>query len=195
MANFLPRIEWKNITLTGDTNSNTLVDGITSTTGVEIGMFIEGTGIPTGTTVSGFTSTTITLSQAATATASGVSLSLGFRFDFSLPPEGDNLRQRDRGSIRRTLSNAGVVQNQFNYIEETISANFVFLSSSEITSLETFFQSHALEGSEFRYYEHNDESTFFTVSLSRFDFSPRRVAADGSGGFIHDLPISMRRTL
>lgn len=57
-------------TPTGTTTSgNSLVTGMVSTTGITIGMFVEGTGIPTSTTVTAVAANQITLS--ANATASG----------------------------------------------------------------------------------------------------------------------------
>lgn len=64
-------------TCTGNTNSSTSITGLSvdlRNTGY-VGAYIEGTGIPTGTTISAIgSSTTLTLSQAATATAAGISI-------------------------------------------------------------------------------------------------------------------------
>jgi microcystin-dependent protein len=64
-------------TATGNTHSNTTVDSLSTDLrglGLE-GAFIEGTGIPTGTTIASIGSaTSLTLSQAATSTGSGVIL-------------------------------------------------------------------------------------------------------------------------
>lgn len=115
--------------------------------------------------------------------------------EFDLPPEGDNLRERERSNIRQSISTGGVVQNQFNFIEQQIRPRFVFLTNAKIAELRTFFETHALEGKEFKYFEHKDEVTFLTVTLARFEFRPARISSDNSGGFLHDLEIAMRRTL
>ena len=115
--------------------------------------------------------------------------------DFDLPPEGDNLRERERANIRRTISTNGTTQHQFNYTEQRIAPRFVFLTQTLVDSLRTLFETHAIQGKSFKYYEHKDEVTFITVTLDRFQFQPRRVIPDGSGGFIHDIQISMRRTI
>lgn len=63
---------------TGNTNSNTTLNGLASTAGVVIGSAVYGTGIPDGTkVVSVDTSVSVTLSNAATATATGVSITFG----------------------------------------------------------------------------------------------------------------------
>lgn len=54
----------------GDTHTNTTLDGLTDTSELEAGMQVEGSGIPAGTTIASVDSATaVTLSQAATATA------------------------------------------------------------------------------------------------------------------------------
>jgi|TARA_X000001382_G_scaffold45392_1_gene30641 hypothetical protein len=55
---------------TGDTNSNTTLDGLTSTAGYRVGMFIVGAGIPKGTIIAAIVdANTVTMSASATATA------------------------------------------------------------------------------------------------------------------------------
>ena len=57
---------------TGNTHSNTTLDGLASTSGVAVGQVVYGTGIAAGTTVTTKNSSTkVTLSKAATATANG----------------------------------------------------------------------------------------------------------------------------
>ena len=68
--------------ITGDTNSNTTVDGIADTSDLYAGMTITGSGIPASTTiVSVDNGTTITISQSASATASGVTLTVSGALD------------------------------------------------------------------------------------------------------------------
>lgn len=64
---------------TANTNSNTTLTAVASFTGVAVGMRIEGTDIPAGTTITAFDSGagTITLSQAATGTTVGVTITMG----------------------------------------------------------------------------------------------------------------------
>lgn len=61
------------LSVTGTTNSNTVITGLTTdltqVDGTVVGWPISGAGIPAGTTISAVSSNTITLSQAATATA------------------------------------------------------------------------------------------------------------------------------
>lgn len=62
--------------MTGNTTSGQVaVTGLSSTSSLEVGMLVAGTGIPAGATVAGITSgTAVALSAAATATGSAVAL-------------------------------------------------------------------------------------------------------------------------
>ncbi len=60
---------------TGDTHTNTVIDGIASTTGMYIGQKLSGTGIVAGTRIATITSgTAITVDTATTATNAGVTI-------------------------------------------------------------------------------------------------------------------------
>lgn len=60
---------------TGDTHSNTTIDGIASTAGMYVGQAISGTNIPAGTRIASVVSANaITITQAATGTTGGVTL-------------------------------------------------------------------------------------------------------------------------
>jgi len=67
------------VSFTGTLHGSTLVDGISSMTGLSIGVGVAGAGIPAGTTIAALAPTTansITLSATATSSASGVSLTV-----------------------------------------------------------------------------------------------------------------------
>lgn len=196
MSNFNPRLEWKNFTLVGDTTiSNAILTNITDTAGTEVGMTVTGTGIPATTTVLSFTSTTITLSNNATANGTGVTFTLFFFLNYELPPEGDNINEKQRSNIRKTVSTNGQVQHQFNFREESLSINFVLITQAILDSTRTFMETHALKGNEFKYFESSDESAFITVTLDRFTFSPKKLFPNDSGGFVYDFNMRTRRTL
>lgn len=81
---------------TGNTNSNTTITGLSSTTGLATGQLITGTGIPANTTVVSVDSATqVTISQAATATAVGVSL----RFRDRITLDGENYYANDTEDV------------------------------------------------------------------------------------------------
>ena len=67
----------KTYTITGNTHTNTTIDGIPNITNISVGQTITGTGIPSGTIVTAINgSASITISNPATATSTGVSFTL-----------------------------------------------------------------------------------------------------------------------
>lgn len=114
---------------------------------------------------------------------------------FELPPSGDFLNERNRANARTTISSSGVEQTQWNYNTQEITVNFVFLTQALIDSLRTFFKDHASKGLSFKYFEDKDSPSFETYTLTRKEFSPKRLFPDDLGGFIYDLRLQMRRTL
>ena len=63
--------------LTGNTHTTSVFDGLTSTAGILNGMTVSGSGVQTGTTVSGVGANSIILSLATTSTLTGVALTFG----------------------------------------------------------------------------------------------------------------------
>ena len=196
MANFIPKIQWKDFTLVGDTTiSNATLTNIPDTAGTEVGMVVTGTGIPADTTVLSFTATTIVMSANASASNTSVTFSLFFLLEFALPPEGDFLAERERGITRRSVSSNGSVQHQFNYREERISPDFTLVTAAIIATMRTFMETHALLGNDFKYFESEDEISFRTMTLDRFEFRPKRIFPNDTGDFFYDIGLRMRRTL
>jgi len=68
------RVQFTLNTTADMTNSNVLLTSVASTAGIYIGFTVMGAGIPTGTTVAGFTVNTITLSQPTTSSAAGTAV-------------------------------------------------------------------------------------------------------------------------
>lgn len=107
--------------VTGNTHTNTTLDNLSvdMTKRGLVGAYVEGTGIPTGTTITALTSTTITLSQAAISTTVGITLrilphgqgdgsttfNVPDRREYALIGRGDMNASSDPGRI--TLANAG----------------------------------------------------------------------------------------
>lgn len=114
---------------------------------------------------------------------------------FELPPSGDNENEVNKASSRTTISSNGTEQTQFNYISKEITLNFTFITQSILDSLRTFFEDHAAKGSSFKYFVDKDSASFETYTLRDKTFSPRKLFPDGSGGFIYDIRLTMRRTL
>ena len=195
MANFIPKLQWLDFTLTGTTTiGSPIITAIADTTSVQIGMEVTGTGIPANSTVQSFDATTLTIDNNATANGSPT-LSLFFLLEFALPPEGDNLRERQRSNVKRTISTNGSIQHQFNFREENLNPKFTLVTQAILDVTRTFFETHAAEGNNFKYFESKDEASFRTMTLDRFDFRPARIFPNSTGGFFYDFDLKLRRTL
>jgi len=196
MANLIPKITWKELTLVGDTTiSNDTITNIPDTTGAEVGMEISGTGVPANATILAITATTIQISANATASNTGVTFTMFFLLEFEFPPEGDNLNETERGNTRKTKSTNGSTQHQFNFREEQLSPSFTFITEAIQGTTRIFMETHALKGNNFKYFESKDEASFRTMELDRFEYKPKRIIPNDTGGFTYDFSFRLRRTL
>lgn len=101
---------WTNeeLSTTGNTNSNVNITNVADLTYVTTGMRIEGSGIPSGTTISTVVagSNLITMSQSATGSATGVTLTIGGSF-YICPDRtvANNFRVKELGFITYEVIN------------------------------------------------------------------------------------------
>ena len=191
--NFIPKIEWNEFTVIGTTAvSSPIITAISDTSGTRSGMYISGTGIPLGSKVVSFTATTITINLNATV-AGSPTITLVERVTFDLPPDGDNLRKSLSAKTKLTPSTNGTIQAQHDYTEETFKVSFALVTQAVTDLVEDFMLTHALQGKSFKYFEHFDEVDFFTVTLNKLLFKHDRIIADGSGGFIQNFTMDLRR--
>lgn len=113
------------LTLSGDTHSNTTVDNLPSTSQLQQGMFITGSGIPANTTISSITNnSTIVLSASATTSLTGTSLV------FSLPVAEVSAGLR----LKSIEQNGNFYFTSQNGIKKISSLNAANLSSTLITN-------------------------------------------------------------
>lgn len=113
--------------------------------------------------------------------------------NFTYPPEGDPQNESLSGDLIVSKSLDGTQQTQWNYTEEIITLNFVFLTKTQLDNLRTFYTSHAVKGNTFTFLPSDDEVTSFTMTLADYRFQPRRVWSDGSSDFIYEVQMSFRR--
>lgn len=195
IENFIPRIEWRDLTLTGTlTNGNPTVTGIVSTADVEEGMIVENAGVPVGTTVLSKTTNTIVLSANATSTGS-TSLDLFNRFDFRYPAKGFDDDDQPKTSNKVTESLSGKRQVQTNYIEGIRDLEFWFLTESEKAILmNQFIYGWAIFGKAFRYFPDKADSTVYEYELESFN-PPVEKQIKKHPGFLYSLKLKFRRVL
>lgn len=115
---------------------------------------------------------------------------------FDYPPEGDNLDERFTANAASNKSNSGKEQTQWNYNEHVISPKFTFVSQALHDAFYTFFNTWASKGKEFKYFESSDEVAFWTVTLTKKEFKPRKlVKVCNTDDFIWEFDIEMRRVV
>lgn len=116
---------------------------------------------------------------------------------FELPPAGDNLDEKIVGNTVTNKSNSGIEQSQFNYNEHIISPKMTFVSQAIKDAFYTFFITWGSKGKEFKYFESSDEVTYFTVTLTKKEFKPRKLFRVNNidDDFVWEFDIEMRRPL
>jgi hypothetical protein len=190
----IPRIEWNEISIVGDTHSNTTVDGIADTTDIIEGMIVSGSGITAGTTVISKTTNAFVLSVAASSTLNDTTLTLIQRFDFDYPPMVDTGEKiTNQGKESRSLSGLSQVQTNWTEFQRDITCGF--LTEAQKDSLRNlFFVAWAVFGNEFDYYYDKNDSTVVTYSLKdrRMDFK-RQVKKHPY--FLYETKLTMKRVV
>lgn len=190
---YIPKIEYKNITITGDTHASTTLDDIASTTGIEVGMVCEGSGIPTGTTVTVVGANSVTLSAAATTSLNNASFEFFHLVEFSYPPMEDIGEQYD-AKERRSVSISGLTQVSIDHTEITRKQKYRFITPTLLTTITTFFNNHGKLGESFRFYESKEIDSYVTYELAKYELKPKRILYKaGVSGFLHDLELNYRR--
>lgn len=197
MAFAIPKLQYKNVDTTGDTViSNGVITNIPDTTDIEVGMFVRGTGIPTGTLVGSKTATTVTLASAvlATANGTGVTLAFGYEILFDYPPIEDTGEALEaKNTTSESLS--GLQQVSINYVEAVRRLNFSFLSHALYTSLDTFLRTSAILGDDFRYFDDKTLITYVSYELNSLKVTPKKIASRGIDQYIWEVPLQFRRVL
>lgn len=114
---------------------------------------------------------------------------------FRLPPEGRDPLGRQvtlKGDVSE--SSSGITQTSIDYLEEVFRVKFYDLNYTEISTLETFFTTHAVFGENFKYYPDKNVASYYTVTLDKREFRPEGEYADPENtDFRYTLAMTMRR--
>lgn len=192
MPHAIPKIYYAVVTPTGTTtNLSDTITGLSSLTGITIGMYVEGAGIPANTQVIAV-GVNVQLNKQATANGS-VTLTFFNRVVFDYPPietSGETIDPKERQST----SISGRVQTSIDFVEGKRSLNFSFLSQDIYDALKLFHTSHAYIGRTFRYYDDQTLGTYLEYELSDLRFEGKKIAPKGSG-YIWTVPLRFRRVL
>jgi hypothetical protein len=192
MASFIPRFEWNDVSVVGDTTSgNPTITGISSTENIIEGMIVDHADFPADAYVVSKTGTTITMSANATATTADTTVDFFQRFTFTYPSV-KQARPEYLPSEQVSESIGGGRQVQINNIIKKISLEFKFLTAAQLDDLEeNWYLAWAVYGYTFRYFE-SYESTSEEYELDVYDFKPTREIPK-EGDFLHKVGLKFRR--
>lgn len=196
MAFRIPKIQWLNATIAGNTSSgNPQITNLTSTASLQAGMHVVGTGVPTGAKILTIDSPTqITLDANASATGTGVSFDFYFEIKFVYPPiekDGEKLDSKEHVSV----SISGVRQTSVDYIEAVRDFKFSFLSETLKNEVDNFMQTHALYGRSFRYFDDQTLTSYIDYELNTLKHTPKKLMGKGVDVYVWEVPLVFRRVI
>ena len=113
-------------------------------------------------------------------------------YTFPNMPEGDPLGEVLTPNWDIMIANKGKRYVQYNHTEQDFSVNFTFLSEADYAAIVNFHKTHAALGKTFRYYEHSDLSTYFSMQLLDGILGWTAVVSDGAGGMLRNLTLNLR---
>ena len=194
MSLLIPRLEWNQISVTAtSTSGNPVLSGISSTTGITVGMIANGTGIPTDAVVISKTVNSVTLN--GNATSSGTSgVTFLERIDFDYPPSSDTEEEyKPKQTITESLS--GLTQFVNDYLEAFRTVEMGFLSQAVADKLQSNFYIAAYKGATFKWYP--DKAfplDFKEYELGGFNFSRERQVKKYPS-FLYRIKMTFRRVV
>lgn len=194
MASFIPRLEWNDVSVVGNTTSgNPTIVSIPSTTLIKVNMIINHANFPAGAYVLSKTSTTLTMSANATVTATAATLPLFERFDFTYPSDAKNIRPQYYPSEQISESIGGTRQVQINNIIKKVALDFKFIPKAKIDILEAdFYLAWAVYGKSFRYFQSYEVNSSEDYELDAFDFKAFPEIPK-QGDFLYKIAFKFRR--
>lgn len=193
MAHAIPKIEWKHDTETATRASGSpTLTTIADTTYIEAGMLVEGTGIPTGTTVLSKTVSTVVMSANATSNGTA-SVNFLYRLSFEYPPIESGSETIDPKE-RQSVSISGKVQTSIDFLEGKRDLVFAFLSQTLFEQLKNFHSTHAYIGREFRYFDDKTLNSYLTYELADLKFTGKKIASRGYN-YVWTVPLKFRRVI
>lgn len=169
----IPKIQYKN---TDDVNGFTISSNIVqldSLSGVEIGMFFTGPGVPGETIIDSIDipNTQVTLSNDITGTI-GDLFSFGFELLFRYPPESNDNLEKSSPDQTVSISRSGVRQYLTRYTELERPITMNFLTREEIDWLKTMFDVWFSIGESVRYFDDQLTTSFVSYQGDNTDFEP-----------------------
>lgn len=194
MANFIPRLEFNDISIVGTTSvGSAVITAVPSTALVVVGMIINHANFPANSYVLSKGASTVTISANATIASVLATLPLFERFDFVYP--SDTQKGEPVYMPTEVISDSinGTRQVQINNIISKIDLEFKFLSKERKEALrDRWYLTWAYLGKAFRYYESKDVNTYVEYELDSLDFNPKRDFPK-LGDFLYKISLKFRR--
>lgn len=194
---FIPKIEWLKGTVTGTRAiGNPTITAIASTTAIAVGMFFEGTGIPTGAKVLSKTLTSVTLDKNATSNGTST-FSFGNRIQFDYPPKKDPIGETLKWSGSAVVSKNGSLQTIEDFIEIETKITFSHISQTIKDQFQVFLLTHCLAGNSFSFFQDYQEPTselIVTKNDNYVDPGFKIITRKGAGfSFLWEFTLGLRR--
>lgn len=196
MAYPIPKLQYKNASVTGNTTSaSAVVNAIATTADLTVGALFIGSGIPAGTTILSIDSDVqVTLSANATATASGVSFESYFEIEFDYPPiETSGGKTDAKETISVSIS--GVRQVSVGFLEYIRKLKFKMLPDALKTKVVTFVRMSGALGETFRYFEDKAVPSYEEYELNTLSIEPKIVAPKGNNTYSWEIDLDFRQVL
>jgi hypothetical protein len=194
MSLLIPRLEWNETSVTATrTSGNPTLSGISSTTGINVGMIVNGSGIPTDAVVISKTVNSVTLN--GNATSSGTSgVTFLERIDFEYPPSADTEEEyKPKQTITESLS--GLTQFVTDYLEAFRTVEMGFLTQAVADKLQSNFYISAYKGATFKWYPDKAvPASFEEYELGAFNFARERQVKKYPS-FLYRIKMTFRRVV
>lgn len=194
MASFIPRFEWNDVSVVGDTSSGTpTIINVASTTDILVGMIIDHAAFPADAYVLSKTVSTITISANALSSQASASFDLFQRFDFTYPSDIKAIRPQYLPTEAIGESMGGTRQVQINNIIKKVALDFKFIPKAKIDLLETdWYLSWAVFGKPTRYFQSLEVNTSEDYELDALDWKPL-AEIPKEGDFLYKIKLPFRR--
>lgn len=193
MANYIPKIQWNDQSVLGNTSAGSpVISSVLSTALIEVGMVTTSARFPVGTTVLSKTPNTITMSRNATSNQTQLATGFYHEIEFVYPVNGRPSEDFEPNQ-NISVSISGQRQIQTNHILAKLRLTFRFIEPSVYRKMkDVFYLPWAALGKEFRFFESKDEAAFFNYELDRLAFGPDREVAK-AGDFLYKFDLTLRR--
>lgn len=119
----------------------------------------------------------------------------GTTITYSVPLADDPLNEEVAAINKTSISQSGVVQSIQDRQEETLTLHFRFVTEALTNSTRTWFKASGSKKIEFDFHLSASEAITGIYYLVDDVFKPKRVGPAGSGTFIYDFDLKIRRVL